>query len=424
MNKQVILNEKKNVTNYERVGLLLVFLLLAVSGMEYFYRSQYNILISFFIASFFFFRYKRKINKTFSLVVLLFLIVEAFQYILFGGFNMWTFSGSYIRLFLAFAVIAIVGQKFLTYYVKIMYFLAVVSLIFYAGSFLPGAENFYVNVLGKLIPSPFSIENDFYKQMPNIIIFNFEDTLFTENRNSGPFWEPGAFAVFILIALLFNQIKEKKFTTKKNIIFIICLITTFSTAGYLAFFIFIVYINIDVVRKNILYSTVFILILFSSFYLYKSIPFLKDKIENNINIADETTGSRFGSAQADLVYFIRSPIVGMGRAGAKNDFKTDFTQENHRNNGIFILLSTYGLPFTIVYIYLVFLSFSAIQAVFHLPKLYPFAAIIIVLILAFSQALFLKPFLNTFLFLPSIMNTTKSNKLSPLKLGLKPLKNP
>ncbi len=327
---------------------------------------------------------------------------------MFGGFRLWTFSGSYIRLFLAYAVVTIVGRNFFTYYVKTIYFLSVISLLFYAASFLPGAESFYLNVLCKLIPNPFESTKGFYKGSPNFILFTV-NYLFPEHRNSGPFWEPGAFAVFLMIALLFNHIQERKIGTKVNIVFIVCLLTTFSTTGFLAFFVFIFYLNLDLIRKNIFYTIVFSGVLFSSYYIYENTLFLKDKITENISLADETTTSRFGSAKADLEEFYRSPIVGLGRAGAKDGFvsASNFTVENHRNNGVFNLLATYGLPLTLIYFYLIFNTFFRIETAYNISKYYPWAAFIIILILGFSQGLFLKPFFYAFLFLPPVLTNKR-----------------
>lgn len=391
------------------MGNFLVFTLIAVSGIEFFYRSQEYILISFIISFLAFLYYKRKINGNFLFVIALFFIIEIFQYTVHGGFNLRTFSGTYIRLFYAFTVLAVVGNLFFRYYVNVLYFLSLTGLIFYVLSFIPGAEGFY-NTLGQLIKNPFAVEEGFYKSNPNIIIYNFHEVLFTDRRNSGAFWEPGAYAVFLMIALIFNQIYEKDIWSKRNIVFIICLLTTLSTSGFLAFFIFLFYINFRALNKNILYAFVFLLFIGSSFYLYQDIPFLAEKIEQNINLADETTTSRFGSAKADFESFRKSPIVGFGRAGAKNDFDNKFDITQHRNNGIFNLLSVYGLPLTLVYFFLIFLSFVKIQMNYGFAKIFAICAFTIILVHGFSHGLFLKPFFYAFLFLPFTIKNVQDHR--------------
>lgn len=390
-----------------RLGNFLVFSLIAVSGMEFFYRSQEYILIFFIISFLAFIYYKKKINLNFILIISLFFIVELFQYSVYGGFNLRTFSGTYIRLLYAFTVLVLVGHQFFKYYVNVLYFLSLAGLIFYTLSFFPGIEGIYKNTLAQLIENPFAVEEGFYQSNENIIIYNFHEVLFTEKRNSGAFWEPGAYAVFLMIALIFNQIYEKDIWSKRNIVFIICLLTTLSTSGFIAFFIFLAYINFRALSKNFLYAVVFLLFIGGSIHLYQDIPFLENKIERNISLADETTTSRFGSAKADLETFKKSPLIGVGRAGAKNNFKNEFDISQHRNNGIFNLLSVYGLPLSLVYFFLILLTFIKIQKEYGFSKIFAFCAFVIILVHGFSHGLFLKPFFYAFLFLPSIIDQLK-----------------
>jgi O-antigen ligase/polysaccharide polymerase Wzy-like membrane protein len=391
-------SEKLNIRNT-----FLIFILLATTGLEYFYSSQNYILIGCIISGLYFIKYKKNFNGNFLFVIVLFLLVEIFQYLLLGGFNVRTFSGTYIRLFFAYAVVTLTGYGFFKYYVRVMYIISVISLVFYFFSFIPGVQDLY-GYLGSLIPNPF-VSEGFYKGSPNIIIYTFHEVLFSSYRNSGPFWEPGGFAVFLLIALLYNHLIDKNIRSKTNLVFILSLATTLSTTGYLAFFVFIFYYNFDLIKKNLLYALVFIGMLFTSFYLYENADFLKNKIFSNIDIASETTTSRFGSALADIESFKKSPIVGLGRAGAKEGFKSssEFTEDNHRNNGVFDLLSKYGLPLTLIYFIYIYKTFHSVNLKFKISKYYPATAFIIILLLGFSQGLFMKPFFYSFFFLPTML---------------------
>jgi hypothetical protein len=330
--------------------------------------------------------------------------VESFQYLLHGGFNFRTFSGTYIRLLLAYSVVVIVRADFFRFYANVVYKLGALSLVLYVLSFIPGVESFYLDVLAQIVPGV-AEEEGFYQTHPNMVLFTFHESLFSEHRNSGPFWEPGAFAVFLIIALIFNHPYSKKLTEKKNLVLIICLLTTLSTAGYVALFLFILYVNVELLRKNVLYIVTLIVAAVGVYFFYERSPFLKEKISKNIELADETTTSRFGSALADFNSFKESPWVGWGRAGAKHNFISEqlFTVENHRNNGIFDLLSKYGLPLTLLYFYRIYATFDRYQRRFSLSKLYPYAGLLLLLILGFSQGLFLKPFFYSFLFLPAFV---------------------
>ena len=62
--------------------------------------------------------------------------------------------------------------------------------------------------------------DEFYKTSPSIILYTFDPIAMKDYRNPGPFWEPGAFAVYLIVALIFNIIKEGNLLTKKNVVFL------------------------------------------------------------------------------------------------------------------------------------------------------------------------------------------------------------
>lgn len=391
---------------------LLVFILLATTGLEYFYRSQNYIVIGCIVSTFFFIKTRQKFNKHFLLIVLLFMVVETFQFLYFEGFSLRTFMGTYIRLFLAYSVVCVVRHSFFYIYTSILYFFSITSLIFYLATVIPGVSDFYLNTLGDLIPNLFE-DDGFYKGSKNIILFNFHEYSLANFRNPGPFWEPGAFATFLLIALIFNHIHDRELFAKKNIVLIIAIITTLSTTGFICLFIFILYLNYNSLRKNVLTIVFFVLSIIGTIQLYENTSFLKEKIEKDIAYSNETTTSRFGSALADYNLFKESPLVGYGRSGAKNNFKDEkfFDVDDHRNNGVFNLLVTYGLFITIFYLFKISQTFKKIGVFYNLPSYYFLFCFTIFLLLAFSQGILMRPFFYAFLFLPMIFNKEFLNKL-------------
>lgn len=386
-------------------------MLIATTGMEYFYRSQNYILIGFFISTFYFIKSKHKINKHLIFILVPFVIIEIFQFLHFGGFNFRTFLGTYIRLFFAYSVVLIVQKNIFKIFTTIIFFFSIVSLVFYIFTFIPGISEFYIEKLGNIIPNIF-VEEGFYKGSKNLILFNFHENALKSFRNSGPFWEPGAFAVFLLIALVFNHINDKRILSKVNSILILTILTTLSTTGFICLFIFFFYINYNLLKTNVLFIVFFILSIFTIVLLFERIPFLKDKIEKDIEYSNETTTSRFGSALADYNLFKSSPLFGYGRAGAKNDFKDDkfFEVEDHRNNGVFNLLVTYGIFITTIYLYQILKTFKEIGKLYKLPNYYFIFSFVILISLAFSQGILMRPFFYSFLFLPMLFDKTLTNK--------------
>lgn len=101
------------------------------------------------------------------------------------------------------------------------------------------------------------------------------------NRNCGIFWEPGLYAIFLNIAFCIEFFDKKSKPKIINLLlYVLCLFTTFSTSGYIAF-IFVVMLCIGrcddiVLRKRIIIVLIASAILIAlSFFL---IPSVKDKV--------------------------------------------------------------------------------------------------------------------------------------------------
>lgn len=389
---------------------LLVFLSIATSGITFFSGVDFFEL-SLFIITLALFIYKDlNIDPQAFLIVFLFLLIEVFQHFLHGDYSYRTSVGTFVKLTTAYFLVKLVKDKFIGYYVNILYIFTIISLVFYSLSFIPGFVDFLINEIAPFFESPFRDPNAFYKATPNIIIFNFEGTLLTEFRNSGPFWEPGGFAIFLILALLFNLVKTKILYSKKNGLFIIALITTFSTAGYIA--LFIVISGYYILNRKASSKLTLFIFLGASISIYTNTSFLEKKIDHNMYIADETTSSRFGSAIADYNLFIESPVIGWGRGPMRygGDEVLFFGQEQHRNNGIFILLATYGILGSFLYYFLFYKSLLTINTYFKFKKMFAYVMFATILALGFSQNLFLKPFFFSFLFFFLVIKSKKNTK--------------
>lgn len=83
----------------------------------------------------------------------------------------------------------------------------------------------------------------YMNDLPVLGVFNCK--AIPTRRNSSIFWEPGAYQLFINLALLFH-LEEKNFTKKaiislETILLVVSLITTVSTSGYFAFAFVVLY---------------------------------------------------------------------------------------------------------------------------------------------------------------------------------------
>lgn len=208
-----------------------------------------------------------------------------------------------LKIALAYAVFRHLGGQFPWLYLKTMYVISVISLVGYS-----------FNQAGFDIP-------DFESTSQKIrSIF-----IFTQNgdgsRNSGMFWEPGAFACYINLMFLLHLGRIRhliRHNVKLVMVPIIALVTTFSTTGYIVFFLIMIATIVFEYSRSIkvLIVPILALILSGAFAIYQNSPFLKEKIENQYATAKDLQGefanTRFGALAFDIHYIKKHPWVGNG----------------------------------------------------------------------------------------------------------------
>jgi hypothetical protein len=394
---------RQEFTNYA-----VVFFLVAISGFPFYYAAQVNILFLFLFTFYIFLKRSIRFDSRALTIMGFFYTVDILQVMIIKPFVPMTLMGTYTRLFVAFFVVTLCEKKFTDIYANIIYGLCIISIIFYIPSVTSsGFLNFMTGRICPMFKPPFTEVNEFYERSPTIIIYNFHEVL-SEFRNSGPFWEPGAFAIFIIIALIFNLINDKTLWSKKNIILSITLLTTLSTTGFIAFFVLIMayyFATGDILKNIILLAT----LLPIGISLYFSLEFLSAKIEDNIAIADNDKSSRFGSGLADIKDWANSPIIGWGRGAMRYGGRqfTFFTAEQHRNNGLTALLATYGVVVFIVLLYNYYKSLKYLCIAKSFNTQFAVFSFVVILLLGFSQTIFQYPFFYSLMFI-HLMFTSKN----------------
>lgn len=202
---------------------------------------------------------------------------------------------------IAFMIPCILGPKFRYAYFRAIAFTAAVSLIFFGLYYFGG---WYTGMS--------------FDRVNSIIVYN--QILGGEPRNSGMFWEPGAFQGYInLVPLMF--LSDLKYLWKieklRCTILLLALLTTFSTTGYIVLMITLATIVIKDTKNIFLKVAVSAVIVFGIIYSFTSVDFLGEKIkaqyENALIIEQgDVSWSRFGAAVVDYYEIARHPIVGNG----------------------------------------------------------------------------------------------------------------
>lgn len=121
-------------------------------------------------------------------------------------------------IFVVFYYVSLTDFKiFKAAYSKVLLSLTVISLVFYVLYLtIPSLSSIFVSSSGNYSYS-------------NLILYSH---CLGSTRNGGMFWEPGAFMVFISLAIIF-EISSEKPNLLKIIVFSVAMISTFSTSGYL-----------------------------------------------------------------------------------------------------------------------------------------------------------------------------------------------
>lgn len=230
-------------------------------------------------------------------------------------------------------------------YIKILSFIVILSIPFFILNQF-GYYGFGINTVSEI---------------RSFILFT--STEFTSDeiipRVSGMFWEPGAYAGYLILALMFVFLKNGKFTIgpyKKEVFIIICgLISSQSTTGYVVLLLLLSVYGV----QNFSWGKIIIvpLLLLMTISAYKELPFLKEKIDYQILMAqemnnDDISNTRFGSLNMDLQYIRSQPLFGNGlNIKTRYRFHPEVTDDIGNGNGMSNFLASWGIPLFLIWLF-------------------------------------------------------------------------
>jgi len=377
---------------------IVMFLLIGNSANPFFYRSVEMLSLSFIclvFLSWFKKGPKVKFNKYLYLYLGITLLLQICQTLIYHSFPVKTFFGEYLRIAFAILALSILGERFFKLFIKFVYVFAIISLCFYIPSLLiKGFAPFMINNVASHTLAPF-VNNDegLYVNRENIILYNFGQSEL--HRNAGFYWEPGSHGGFLLIALFLNLFYMKEtFFSKYNKVFLITILTTLSTTTYLAvFFIILVYMKDFLLRRPVIAILLLLALTGCSVLLYSKLEFLNKKIEKQIEYSNKGVPgeSRFNSFLADMKILREHPVIGTGR-NIEMKFGKDYYNLNakatHRNNGLGVLMGTYGIFFFGLWLFLLYRTLNGVL----LNKANAWMGVVLILIIGFSEDYFFKAF--------------------------------
>ena len=174
-------------------------------------------------------------------------------------------------------------------------------------------------------------------------------------RNSGPFWEPGAFQGYIWIAvllLLFNvdeeRIKHRKFVFA---LLIITLLTTQSTTGYVLLVLAFVLFNKRILQLLEIKSmntktTVIILVFLIGLVFLSTSSVISNKIGDKNNVS---TQMRTADVLSGGLLALRAGPFGLGETASRNSLRTLMGLYKDDSAGLIQITYTFGWLMGIFY---------------------------------------------------------------------------
>jgi len=311
-----------------------------------------------------------------------------------------TYIGYGINLFLAyFATLVFDRKTFSKFYVNFMTVVSIISLLHYfLALFLP-------SIVYQLPMQIFDQGHNVYHNIFHTWGWsNYNSGLILSGRNSGPFWEPGAFQGFLIIAILFILVNKElvKNEDKKLIILIITLITTKSTTGLILLItIFLIWKSeiFGVILKNksdkqirflliIMLVIVFFAWIFSNNIISEKIMIYKDSLTS--------TGIRLNDLINGLKLISVRPLLGLGSTNLKISYEKSVGIIGN-SNGTILMLYSMGLVFSLPYL------LGSIRGILRFfpnnNAIKKIVILLIFLILHSTEALYILPMYLIFLFL-------------------------
>lgn len=207
-------------------------------------------------------------------------------------------------------------------------------------------------------------------------------------RNTGIFWEPGVFQMYIVVAMIFDIFQDKDFNKKRFVIFAIGLLTTFSTTGYLAL---LVIMNVYILwkpessrgRVSNFKAEIFLCIILVAGIILTSETLRSMVFGKILDSKDGSMNVRKASFLCSIEIFLDHPITGAGMNSIPslmydysraNPFIYGFTSQN--TNTVLYQFAAHGFVYGAFFIYGIF-KFSKAVGLNKIGKIGIFATMFI-----------------------------------------------
>lgn len=404
-----------SIFNREYYPFFLILLLIATSSQVFLiqFKDEVIIGVAAILALLMFFKKKFPSPKFVLMLGFLF----AWLLLIYAQNDVWntrTFVGFFLRLFIAYAVVALLRFNFYPAFVETVYKLSIFSLLmFLAGVVLPSSMQLLHNLLAS-ISNVFIVDFGEYSGWlrANFLIYTF--SVVRLEQNHGFMWEPTAFAAVVLLAMLVHLSLNQFKLDRKFMVLLVTLLSTFSTTAFIALPIIAVFYLMNSknasqrVRQYRLLLGVYAL--FILVLVLPQLDFVTDKVAGefskmtDVTVATDYTmlgNTRLSSFIFDFMDWTDHPLLGLG---IYEENRYQGRQEMGSVNGVGDTLVRFGLIVSLLFLYNLSSSFKLFCKE-NGVKGYGFF-VLIILIFSWSERLTLLPLFLAFQFYVYV-HTTK-----------------
>ena len=385
--------------NYTFIDVIIVVFLIVTSGYLG-VGSITNITIPLFVISVLLFVYhKEKLSNLTIGVLVLFFFLMLLQRLKWAG-SIGNVMNVELQL-ISYALLAsCVSRSFLRLFPKMVFVIAAISMFFYIIDHAGGHG--VLLYIAKNFPIRLENQNDTMDAYSFLLYVVDADAGI---RNCGPFFEPGRYAVVLVIAYTLNLVKNQSLFGRDNVVILLALISTVSLSGLATLFVVLSVFLFTRKNKAMLgFVPILLLIIVYLFPLFMQSDYFGGKLMTNYETNDNSN-SRFGAFVYLWLQTLQSPFVGYGPSIFLLE---DFDVFNVSSpNGIGELLRYWGIPMTVFYLVLLYRSGKTMGLAFARGgQLMVFLSIVLV---SFSQSVTLTPLYYTFIFLGTQFELVKKS---------------
>lgn len=202
------------------------------------------------------------------------------------------------RVCIAIVVVGLVSfTLFSVYFSKIIYLLSIASLFSFPVIFFD---------IPSFLPDFIAMDG---RVLRNFILFSVWEGFISHQifRNSGIWWEPGAFAVFVNLAFLFDII-NKRINFVRFFIYAVTVLSTYSTAGFIVFLLLLLLLLNGSRVKSFAVASIAFAPAFAAVFFLIIIP----NVIHKFDVANYSLLSRYYDLLISIEMFISNPLLGYG----------------------------------------------------------------------------------------------------------------